>query len=49
MCIIIIVNWYKHYRNQGGHRISYSVATLSYDNYYTNLRDYGNFLVSDLL
>ena len=32
-----------------GRRISYYVVILSYDNYYTNLRDYGNFLVSDLL
>jgi hypothetical protein len=32
-----------------GHRITYSVATLSYDNYYTNLRDYSISLLSVLL
>ena len=37
------------YCSVAGRRISYYVATLSYDNYYTNLRDYGNSLVSDLL
>ena len=32
-----------------GHRITYSVATLSYDNYYVNLWDYSNSLLSSLL
>ena len=32
-----------------GYKITYSVATLSYDNYYVNLRDYSNSLLSDLL
>jgi hypothetical protein len=29
--------------------ITYSVVILSYDNYYTNLRDYSNSLLCDLL
>ena len=29
-----------------GYKITYSVATLSYDNYYVNLRDYNNSLLS---
>jgi hypothetical protein len=32
-----------------GYKITYSVATLSYDNYYVNLRDYSNSLLSGLL
>ena len=52
-----IVNMYWHYRkliykiivNRGGYRITYSIATLSYDNYYVNLRDYSNSLLSGLL
>ena len=41
---------YTHtYYSVAGRRITYFVATLSYDNYYTNLRDYGNSLISDLL
>jgi hypothetical protein len=32
-----------------GYKIIYSVATLSYDNYYVNLRDYSNSLLSGLL
>ena len=32
-----------------GYKITYSVATLNYDNYYVNLRDYNNSLLSDLL
>ena len=37
------------YYSVAGRKISYSMATLSYNNYYTNLRDYGNSLISDLL
>jgi len=37
------------YCSAAGYRITYSVVTLSYDNYYANLRDYSNFLLSDLL
>jgi hypothetical protein len=32
-----------------GYKITYSVATLSYDNYYANLWDYNNSLLSGLL
>ena len=32
-----------------GYKITYSIATLSYDNYYINLRDYSNSLLSGLL
>ena len=32
-----------------GYKITYSVATLSYDNYYVNLRDYSNSLPSGSL
>ena len=32
-----------------GYKITYSVATLNYDNYYINLRDYSNSLLSGLL
>ena len=32
-----------------GYRITYSVATMSYDNYYANLHDYSNSLLSGLL
>ena len=32
-----------------GYKITYFVATLSYDNYYINLRDYSNSLMSVLL
>jgi hypothetical protein len=32
-----------------GYKITYSVATLSYNNYYANLRDYSNSLLCDLL
>jgi len=31
------------------YKITYSVATLSYDNYYVNLRDYSNSILSGLL
>jgi hypothetical protein len=31
------------------YKIIYSVATLSYDNWYANLRDYSNSLLCDLL
>ena len=37
------------YYSVAGRKISYSMATLSYNNYYTNLRDYDNSLISDLL
>jgi hypothetical protein len=32
-----------------GYETTYSIATLSYDNYYVNLRDYSNSLLSGLL
>ena len=32
-----------------GYKITYSVATLSYDSYYVNLRDYSNSILSSLL
>ena len=52
-----IVNMYWHYCklvykiiiNGGGYKITYYVATLSYDNYYVNLRDYSDSLLSGLL
>jgi hypothetical protein len=31
------------------YKITYSVASLSYDNYYVNLRDYSNSLLCELL
>ena len=37
------------YYSVPGYKICYSVATLSYDNYYINLQDYSNFLLSGLL
>ena len=40
VCIHALVACYK---------ITYSVATLSYDNYYVNLRNYSNSLLSGLL
>ena len=41
---------YKYnYYHIAGYKITYSVATLSYDNYYVNLQDYNNSLLSDLL
>jgi len=48
-----IVNMYTYYRKlvypTTGYKITYFVATLSYDNNYVNLRDYSNFLLSGLL
>jgi hypothetical protein len=54
-----IVNIYWHCRKlvykyiyihpTTGYKITYSVATLSYDNCYANLRDYNNSLLCDLL
>ena len=32
-----------------GYKITYSVATLNYDNYYVNLRDYSNSILSGLI
>jgi hypothetical protein len=43
--IIYIYNYYP----TAGYKITYSVATLSYDNCYANLRDYSNSLLYDLL
>ena len=40
---------YSHYYPVAGYKIIYSVATLSYDNYYVNLRDYSNSLLGGLL
>jgi len=42
---ICLPPWSSIYRycSTAGHRITYSVATLSYDNYHANLRDYSNF------
>jgi len=37
------------YCSAAGYKITYSVATLSYDNYYANSRDYSNTLLCDLL
>jgi len=37
------------YYSATGYRITYFVATLSYDNYYVNLYDYSNPLLSGLL
>jgi hypothetical protein len=42
---VYIYNFYS----TAGYRITYSVATLSYDNYYVNLWDYSNSLLSGLL
>jgi hypothetical protein len=38
-----------NYYPTASYKIIYSVATLSYDNCYANLRDYSNFLLCDLL
>jgi len=38
-----------NYYPVAGYKIIYSVATLSYDNYYVNLRDYSNSLLSGLI
>jgi NAD-dependent SIR2 family protein deacetylase len=38
-----------NYYPTAGYKITYSVATLSYDNCYTNLWDYSNSLLCDLL
>ena len=38
-----------NYYPVSGYKIIYSVATLSYDNYYVNLWDYSNSLLSGLL
>jgi hypothetical protein len=37
------------YYPTAGYKITYSVATLSYDNCYANLWDYSNSLLCDLL
>jgi hypothetical protein len=37
------------YYPTAGYKITYSVATLSYENCYANLRDYSNSLLCDLL
>ena len=37
------------YYHVAGYKITYFVATLSYDNYYVNLRDYSNSLLNGLL
>jgi hypothetical protein len=44
----LIIYIYIHYPTTG-YQITYSVATLSYDNCYVNLRDYSNSLLCDLL
>ena len=44
-----ITSTVQNYYPVAGYKITYSVATLSYDNYYVNLRDYSNFLLSGLL
>jgi hypothetical protein len=55
VCIYIyICNMLATYRTinyypAAGYKITYSVATLSYDNCYANLRDYSNSLLCDLL
>jgi len=43
--MLYIYNYYP----VAGYKVTYSVATLSYDNYYVNLRDYSNSLLSGLL
>jgi hypothetical protein len=40
--IYIYIYIYMNYYPIAGYKITYSVATLSYDNCYTNLRDYSN-------
>ena len=40
---------YSPYIYIAAYKITYSVATLSYDNYYINLWDYSNSLLSGLL
>ena len=47
--IVFLDIYIYNYCSAAGHRITYSVATLSYDNYHANLRDYSNSLLSDLL
>ena len=44
-----LVRSYMNYYPVAGYKIIYSVATLSYDNYYVNLRDHSNSLLSGLL
>jgi len=39
----------NNYYPVAGYKITYSVATMSYDNNYVNLRDYNNSLLSSLL
>ena len=46
--IYIYIYIYNYYP-VAGYKITYSVVTLSYDNYYINLRDYSNSLLSGLL
>jgi hypothetical protein len=48
MHLYIYIYIYIYYAT-AGYKITYSVATLSYDNCYTNLRDYSNSLLCDLL
>jgi hypothetical protein len=48
VCVYIYNVIVNHY-SAAGYRITYFVATLSYDNYYANLRDYNNTLLSGLL
>ena len=50
VCVFLSLSIYiQNYCSVAGYRITYSVATLSYDNYHANLRDYSNSLLSDLL
>jgi hypothetical protein len=50
--IYIYIYIYTHtelYYPTASYKITYSIATLSYDNCYANLRDYSNSLLCDLL
>jgi hypothetical protein len=46
---IILIYIYIELLPTAGYKITNSIATLSYDNCYANLRDYRNSLLCDLL
>ena len=49
MLIILHEIYIYNYYPVAGYKITYFIATLSYNNYYVNLRDYNNSLLSGLL
>ena len=46
---VYIYIYRENYYPVAGYKITYSIATLSYDNYYINLHDYSNSLLDGLL